>query len=756
MKKTLTLLLLSFSPFCFSQTIAEARNQSIGQTVTINGVATNGGELGPIRYIQDATAALPAYGNNLSSIQRGDSVSVTGVMFEFSGLLELSPTTSYTILGQGTMPEPLLIPITSANEDLEAQLVRFDNVSFVQSGFFSNGSSTVQITDGTNTLDVRVNGSTNIDGSEIPNGPISIVGLVGQFNANYQLIPRDLDDIFPYVAPAKEINIKLNGNDVLNNGTYVVGNANTTNLTIENTGSESLSITGVNLTGVNAADFSTDLSPTTIDPLSSQDYTLNFSPSGTGSIFATIIIDNDDSDENPYTIDLQAFGTDNLATEPSNNAELLNFSNIQAYTLVGEYDAGNAESHIVLWKNGSPITEEPEDGMSYLRGDYIGDAKVAYVGSGTSVTPRGVIANQNYYFKVFAFNGSGGFENYRTSDPAEAQVTSLGAQIGDYYNGISSASNTLLADLNTLINPHNYISYFLYKTTMMSQFEVKDTTNGQSYVTCCYSGENKVFNDPFDWSDNNYSREHTYAHSWMGTFPCNDPEQEEYADQHNLYPANLPNANSPRSNLPLEDITGDIVFNYLEGSVGYNDNNQLVYEPRASHKGNAARAIFYMATCYTGNGGNNWAVPINQNAASLVNWHFNDPPDNYEIARHEYIFNLQNNRNPFIDSIDYACYIDFSNMSYKPDGCGNIGIEDILNYNFSVFPIPSSDKLFAQINGEIITAYELISIEGKTIDSKKNIKLSVLELNTSSYSPGAYQLNVTTPKGIVQKRVVFE
>ena len=756
MKKTFVLLLLAFNQFYFSQTIADARNQSIGQTVTINGVATNGGELGAIRYIQDETAALPAYGNNLSSIQRGDSVSVTGVMFEFSGLLELSPTTSYTILGQGTIPEPLLIPITSANEDLEAQLVRFDNVSFVQSGFFSTGSSTVQITDGTNTLDVRVNGSTNIDGSEIPSGPISIVGLVGQFNANYQLIPRDLEDIFPYVAPAKEINVKLDGNDVLNNGTYVIGNSSNTTITIENTGSESLSITGTYLSGVNAADFSTDLNPTSIAPLSSQEFSLNFNPSSTGSMFATLVIDNDDSDENPYIINLQAFGTDNLATEPNTNAELLNFSNVQAYTLVGTYDAGNAESHIVLWKSGSPISEEPQDGMSYLRGDYIGDAKVAYVGNGTSLTPRGVIANQEYYFKVFAFNGSNGFENYRTADPAEAQVTSLGAQIGDYYNGISSASNTLLADLNTLINPHNYISYFLYKTTMMSQFEVKDTTNGQSYVTCCYSGENKVFNDPFDWSDNNYSREHTYAHSWMGTFPCNDPEQEEYADQHNLYPANLPNANSPRSNLPLEDITGDIVFNYLEGSVGYNANNQLVYEPRASHKGNAARAIFYMATCYTGNGGNNWAVPTNQSAASLLNWHFNDLPDNYEIARHEYIFNLQNNRNPFIDSIDYACYIDFSNMSYKPDGCGNIGIEDILNYNFSVFPIPSSDKLFAQINGEIITAYELISIEGKTIDSKRNIKLSVLELNTSSYSPGAYQLNVTTPKGIVQKRVVFE
>lgn len=756
MKKTLTILLLSFSQFCFGQTIAEARNESIGQTVTINGVATNGGELGAIRYIQDATAALPAYGNNLSSIQRGDSVSVTGVIFEFSGLLELSPTTSYTILGQGTMPEPLLIPITSANEDLEAQLVRFDNVSFVQSGFFSTGSSTVQITDGTNTLDVRVNGSTNIDGSEIPSGPISIIGLVGQFNANYQLIPRDLEDIFPYVAPAKEINVKMDGNDVLNNGTYVVGNSSSTNITIENTGSESLSITGAYLSGTNSSDFSTDLSPTSIAPLSSQEFSLNFNPSITGSMFATLVIDNDDSDENPYTINLQAFGTDNLATEPNSNPELLTFSSIEAYTFIGQYDNGDSESYLVLWKNGSPIIEEPQDGVGYLRGDYIGDAKVAYVGSGTSLTPRGVIANQNYYFKVFSFNGSEGFQNYRTSDPAEAQVTSLGAQIGDYYSGISSASSTLLADLNALINPHNYISYFLYKTTLMSQFEVKDTTNGQSYVTCCYSGENKVFNDPFDWSDNNYSREHTYAHSWMGTFPCDNPEQEEYADQHNLYPANLPNANSPRSNLPLEDITGNIVFNYLEGSVGYNSNNQLVYEPRASHKGNAARAIFYMATCYTGNGGNNWAVPTNQNAASLVNWHFNDPPDNYEIARHEYIFNLQNNRNPYIDSVDYACYIDFSNMSYNPDGCGNMGIQEMLNKNFSVFPIPSSNKLFAQINGEKITAYELISTDGKKIDAERNLNLSVLELNTSLYVAGTYVLTVSSPNGIVQKKVIIE
>ena len=758
MNKVLSIIFfLSINIAINGQTIADARNQAIGQTVTITGVATNGPELGPIRYIQDGTAGLPAYGSNLSSIQRGDSVTATGVLFEFSGLLELSPTTSYSILGQGTLPQPLLIPITSANESLEGQLVQIDNVTFVQSGVFANGSSTVQITDGSNTLDVRINGSTDIDGTAVPTGPVTIVALLGQFNANHQLIPRDLNDISPYVAPAREINIKLGGNNVLNNETYVVGNTPSTVLTVENTGSDDLTISSVSFSGTNSGDFSTGLNPTVIGAFSSQNFSLNYAASTIGSVSATLTIGNDDDDENPYTINLEAVGTDNLATEPTSNPSALNFTNVKPYTLSGEYTgAVNAEQYLVLWKNGSPITESPVDATSYLRGDYIGDAKVAYVGSGTSFTPRGIIANQNYYFKVFAFNGSDDFENYKQDSPAEGQVSSLGSQIGNYYDGISSSSASLVSDLTDLINPHNYISYFLYKTTIMSQFEVKDTLNGQSYVTCCYSGENKVFNDPFDWSENDFSREHTYAHSWMPTFPCDDPEQEEYADQHNLYPANLPNANTPRSNLPLEDITGSTVFTYLEGSVGYNDNNQLVYEPRESHKGNAARAIMYMATCYNGINGSNWSIPSNQGPVTLRNWHFNDLPDNYEIARHEFIYNLQGNRNPFIDSVDFACFIDFQQMTYDNDLCENIGLLEIMENNFSVFPIPAKDEIYAQINGLNISSFKLANTAGKILMEESNLNAPVLKINSINLSKGTYILSVATDKGSLEKKVIIE
>ena len=756
MKKSILFSFLAFaSAVANAQTISDARNLSIGQTVTITGIATNGSELGSIRYIQDGTAALPAFGSSLSTVQRGDSVTATGVLFDFNGLLEISPTNSFVNHGSRTTPAPLIVPITSVNESIEAQLVRIDNVTFVQSGNFATGNSTVQITDGTNTFDVRINGSTQIDGTAILSGPISIVGLVGQFNAKYQLIPRDPSDIFTYVAPPKEINVKIGNTTVLNNNTHIVGNTTNTTITIENTGVQTLNISGITFSGSNASDFSTSFSTAAITGNSSQSFVVNFTPSGTGSRTATLSIANDDSDENPYEINLFAVGTDNLASEPTSNPTSLTFPLLKAYTLAGQYNAGvNAEKYLVLWKNGSSVTETPVDGASYKRGDLIGNAKVAYVGSGTGFTPRHVIANQNYHFAVYAFNGPDGFENYNTTSPATGNVTSQGAQIGNYYNAINSNNSNFLNALSALINPHTFVSYFNYKTTMMNQFEVRDTTGGKSYVVCAYSGERKVFDDPFDWTATGYSREHTYSHSWMPTFPADNPEQKEYNDQHNLYPTNLQQANSPRSNLPMDEIVGTPIFTYLEGKVGYNSNNQMVYEPRESQKGNAARSIFYMATCYNGQLGKNWQIPSNQDQAILKQWHFNDLPDNYEIARQEFIYSIQNNRNPYIDSTDFVCHVNFSNMTY--DACQSASLTEQLERNLTVFPVPANNKIYAQVNGINITSYAVLDMQGRSVESHNNTNFPVLELNINSYKSGIYILKIGTTFGEVQRQIIIE
>ena len=78
MKKIL--LLLSASLICLTQVDAQisvARTAPLNSTVTITGRVLNGSELGSIRYIGDSTAAMAAYGSNLRSVLRGDSITVT-------------------------------------------------------------------------------------------------------------------------------------------------------------------------------------------------------------------------------------------------------------------------------------------------------------------------------------------------------------------------------------------------------------------------------------------------------------------------------------------------------------------------------------------------------------------------------------------------------------------------------------------------------------------------------------------------------
>jgi len=734
--------------------VADARTFGIGQTVTVVGVATNGAELGSIRYMQDATAGIAAYGGPITGVNRGDSITVTGPLIEFSGLLEVSIVTNVVNHGQAVIqPVPLQIPITSAGESIESQLIEIQNVTFVETGNFT-GNTTYTITDGANNLDVRVNNGTNLVGTAIPSGPITITGLMGQFNANYQIIPRDLNDIQAYVAPGIEINVLLEGATVLNNSDYFVGNNATINVTIENQGTNTMTVTGSTFTGLNAGAFSSNINATSIGGLSSQMFTINYTPVATGSHFASIEISSDDSDENPYIINFEGVGTDNLATEPLSNPTGLSFPNVQPYTLSGAYSAGTgAGSYLVIWKKGSPITGVPVDGNTYLRGDAVGDATVAYAGAGTSFTPRGIIANQDYYFAVYGFNGAGGFENYLTASPASGNTTSLGENIGSYYSGISKSASTFVSDLNALINPHTSITYFMYKQTLMSEFEVRDTINGQSVVTCAYSGENVIFDDPFDWTTLGYSREHTFAHSWMQTWPADNPEQPEYNDQHNLYPANLNDANIPRSNLPLGEIDGTVLFTYLEGSVGYSG-PQLVYEPRSIHKGNAARSIFYMAVAYNFNLNGN----INsqeQDQDLLKSWHFADLPDNYEIARHEYIFNLQGNRNPFIDSVDYVCYTDFDANGHLSNGC-TTSLEETIQNSMVVFPVPSSDKIFVQVSGTEINSYEIMDMQGRIVNQSDGLNSPVVEIDARQLNSGNYIILVETPFGKAKKKISVE
>ena len=760
MKKGIIFLgvLFSFSSVFGQTDINDARtNFTVGQTVTIRGVAADGGELGPIRYIQDVTGGIPVYGpSSVSGISRGDSVEITGELKDFSGLLEIDPITNVSNFGAGVEIAPWVISISDMGETFEGRIQQFDDITFPDAGSTFSGGTNYDFTDGTNTGELRIQNGSDLVGVTIPSGPQTLVGLGSEYNGTYQVLPRDNNDIFPYAAPDKKIVVEVDGTSFLNGNTAYIGTTVSTPITIKNIGVNNLTISGTSISGPEAGDFSTDIVAGAIAGGSETNNTLTFTPGGNGSRQAVLEINSDDPDDPTYVINIYAIGNDNLATESTDGPSGLVFSNVKAYTMSASYSpSSDAESYIVVWKKGSAPTGAPVDGENYLRGDVIGDGKVAYVGSGTSFTPRGIRANTDYYFDVYSFNGYGNYINYNQTDVLSGNESSTGEQIGNYYSGISSMSPTLIDDLTSLINPHDFSSYFLYKTIMMDQFEVRDTTNGESFVECAYSGERKVFSGPFDWTATGYSREHTYAHSWMPTFPADNPEEEEYVDYHNLYPTNLAQANSPRSNLPFGIITGNVVFNYLEGSVGEIFDGSYVYEPRDDQKGNLARAIFYMATCYNGpNGtGDDWSIPANQDQDVLKNWHFGDLPDNYEIARHELVYETQNNRNPYIDSVDFACFVNFSDMTYDED-CALSLDENIVEKNLVVFPNPSNDMVYVQVNGISIEKLTITDMTGRIVGEFTN-EMAV-KINVKNFNAGSYIINITTEQGSAQRKLIVQ
>lgn len=570
-----------------------------------------------------------------------------------------------------------------------------------------------------------------------------------------------VDDISLAAAPAgpqQEINVMQGTTTILNGGQHAFNSPVATpvnvTFTIENLGTfNALNIISANVTGAAASDYSVTTTPTSVAANSSASLVISFNPTAAGTRAATLTITNDDSDENPYIIELYGVGG-NYASEPTTSPTNLTFTNVKSYRFTASFTSSAADGFLILRRTGTTVTDQPVDGTEYTRGDAIGNSKVVYVGPLTTFVPNNIIADTTYYFSVFPYNGPDQFINYFQSAPLTGSVTTAGNMMGNYYTGISTSSATFVSDLSALINPHTRIFYSNFGPTMVDLFSSRDTTNGQKVVTCVYSGFNYVYTTPFDWSV--MSREHTYAHSWMPTNPAqNFPE---YDDQHNLFPTLFSSVNQVRSNYPFGEVV-NVTQQYLEGKLGTDYLGQTVYEPRESHKGDAARAVMYMATAY--DGVNDWSIPANQNQDVLKNWHWQDLPDSWEIARNDFLDSLQGNRNPFVDSVNFACYIDFSSMTKIASPTlpcvSTTGVEEITATTLNIYPNPASGSIILTGKGIEGSANLTVSdIAGKTVKKQTISFTDGMSINVSDLEKGIYIIRISQEAKVTRGKFVKE
>jgi endonuclease I len=245
------------------------------------------------------------------------------------------------------------------------------------------------------------------------------------------------------------------------------------------------------------------------------------------------------------------------------------------------------------------------------------------------------------------------------------------ASYAGYYDAITTSSSSFISDLQARIrSPYTKISYDNFDETNVANFASWQVDATHRAVRCVYSGEVYTYTPPFAWGY--YSREHTWCHSWMPTYPSESGN--EYSDQHHLFPTNQNNANGVRSNHPLGKVV-NVTSSYLECKYGTDANGNNVFESRDAHKGDAARALLYMAVRYNGVSGYDWTFStlstklVNslgetfEDVNLLLQWHRQDPPSKWEVDRNNYVQSIQQNRNPFVDHPEYATYINFWNIS---------------------------------------------------------------------------------------------
>ncbi|MGJ8592865.1 MAG: endonuclease [Aquaticitalea sp.] len=251
-------------------------------------------------------------------------------------------------------------------------------------------------------------------------------------------------------------------------------------------------------------------------------------------------------------------------------------------------------------------------------------------------------------------------------------------------------------------------------------------------------------------STGKWNREHTYPRSRGNFFSINlddiadgkeifwnttaDSLRHGNSDAHALRAADGPE-NSSRNNQHYGQYNGP------EGTLG-------------GFKGDVARSVLYMELRFNGlqvvNGFPEGTVGELGDLATLLDWHRNDPPDDFEMNRNNVIYTWQINRNPLIDYPDLVEYI-WGNMVGQPWD-QPLGVDEIGELSLHLYPNPTNGRIYLKGITEA-TEIDVYSVEGRLLTSYQMDQSSYIDLNLPS---GMYILKMASEGKIVTKKLIVK
>ncbi|MDA7605560.1 endonuclease [Verrucomicrobiales bacterium] len=228
----------------------------------------------------------------------------------------------------------------------------------------------------------------------------------------------------------------------------------------------------------------------------------------------------------------------------------------------------------------------------------------------------------------------------------------FGEEPAGYYDSAHGKSGQFLREaINHIIRGHKIIRY---SSTNEAMSTIDADSINKNNVILIYSRKS----DP---SSNCCSSGWNREHLWPNSYGI-ESKGPAYSDLHALRPCDS-NVNSSRGNKHFDESDPDSRYykfpSHPEAILCSSDNNS--WSPPESLKGDIARAMFYMDIRYEGKSSepdleltDDLAEITSSNSKmgslkTLLIWHMLDPVSEEEKIRNDRVYEIQNNRNPFID-----------------------------------------------------------------------------------------------------------
>lgn len=322
-----------------------------------------------------------------------------------------------------------------------------------------------------------------------------------------------------------------------------------------------------------------------------------------------------------------------------------------------------------------------------------------------------------------------------------------------YYDSADTTSPaTLRASLHEIIDDHQRYPYTSTATDTWDICDAAQTDPSDSskmldvYKNASYTkaGAGNSF----------YNREHTWPKSYG--FPIDGSMNYPYTDCHHLMNGDS-SYNSSRGNKPYKYCStsctekATVSNNGQGGGSGtYPGNSNWTsgsgasgaWETWIGRRGDVARALMYMDVRYEGgvhgvtgasepdliltddpslivsNTSQNQSVAYMGMLSVLIQWHYEDPVDDFERDRNEVVYSYQGNRNPFVDHPEWvACIFE--------DACSSGGDPWINEFHYDNSGTDVNEFVeVAGYAGTDLAGWTIVGYDGATGTQYKTVSLS--------------------------------